>query len=445
MPRYVMLIRHPSAARVLTVTGADGQELPSWSSDVPHFWQASDHIITSVRQQWDLRIQVLRCVGLERDGEVNLRLYECSLSDPPWRIPTGAAWADAATIDSVTHFPTAFQALVREWSEGTQAKAQHPAWARRGWHQHFLGWVQGTLLARGITLTSEPEWLRTWERSLVMRVSTTEGLVYGKAVPDVFAHEPALTALLAQWVPQKTPEVLGIVDDAGQGRHWLLLRDFGGTTLEQVPDLGQWEAAMRELARLQIALAPRAHAMQMLGCPHRTLAEIARQIPTLLSDTQSLTLAGAGLGEGQITWLRQRLPHYQALCERLAAFPIPETLEHGDFGPTNVAVTAHGFCFFDWSDSSIAHPFFSQCFFPGEIEDAFPTNPDAKERLRAAYLEPWTPFATLAELQTAFEIAQELAPFHHALRYHQCILPSFGARWQMERMIPAYLRILAPQ
>jgi hypothetical protein len=45
-------------------------------------------------------------------------------------------------------------------------------------------------------------------------------------------------------------------------------------------------------------------------------------------------------------------------------------------------------------------------------------------------------------LAEAFELAQTLSNLHHAVTYHQCVLPSMEQKWEMWNMIPFYLRKL---
>ena len=183
-------------------------------------------------------------------------------------------------------------------------------------------------------------------------------------------------------------------------------------------------------------------AFAAMGCPYRPLDQLANDIRMLLADTDALFLDGRGLTHMEIAALRSRLPHFLDMCQELSTHRLPYALEHGDFGPANVAWVKEAPLFFDWSDSSVTHPFFSMCFFPGEIEEAFSTAPNWQHRQQTAYLEAWTHDESLEQLQRAFEIAQGLGPLHHASRYHRYILPRMEAKWEMELMIPAYLRCL---
>jgi hypothetical protein len=295
-----------------------------------------------------------------------------------------------------------------------------------------------TLRSQGTSVREAVTQLRIWERSCLLRVATSIGSVYCKAVPAMFAHELALTQSLATRYPAHAPQVLACDHE----RHLLLLHDFGGPSLSDLGVFDWWEQALGTFASLQWESAMHTAALMAMGCPFRPLDRLANDIRTLLADTNALFLEGRGLTLLEIATLRSRLPHFLNLCQELSTHRLPYTLEHGDFGPANVAWAEQAPLFFDWSDSSVAHPFFSIWFFPGEIEEVFPSVPNWQRRQQMAYLEAWTLNESLEQLQRAFEIAQCLAPLHHASRYHRFILPQLEAKWEMELMIPEYLRCL---
>jgi hypothetical protein len=68
--------------------------------------------------------------------------------------------------------------------------------------------------------------------------------------------------------------------------------------------------------------------------------------------------------------------------------------------------------------------------------------PGVRERLRDAYLEPWSARMPRGRLERAFELAQPLAALHHAITYQQVVLPGMEVAWEMELMLPFYLKML---
>nr|WP_158263721.1 phosphotransferase [Deinococcus arcticus] len=132
--------------------------------------------------------------------------------------------------------------------------------------------------------------------------------------------------------------------------------------------------------------------------------------------------------------LRVQGPHLKALCAQLAACGVPDTLEHGDFWPTNVAVRGDQAVFFDFSDATITHPFFSLRLFLAELGTFLPEQPQARDRIVEAYLSAWAGVSTPALLRRAYELSRPVAAFHAALLYVGHILPALEAQWEMENM-----------
>jgi hypothetical protein len=82
----------------------------------------------------------------------------------------------------------------------------------------------------------------------------------------------------------------------------------------------------------------------------------------------------------------------RAGCERLAAFGVPETIQHDDLHDAQVFVRDGRILVTDWGDAVISHPFFSMsvtlqgviAWGVDDVEGSEDTAPYA-----AAYLEPW--------------------------------------------------------
>src|SRR5262245_59132516 len=145
---------------------------------------------------------------------------------------------------------------------------------------------------------------------------------------------------------------------------------------------------MRRYARIQLAWIERGKELLALSCPRRDLETLQTQTDSLLADTRALRMgSNYGLSDLEIEELRNYAPTLKAMCEELAVFGIPYTLEHGDFWGGNITVTDNRFIFFDWAFSCIAHPFFSLGALAPD-QDYMPTVPGAALCLRDAYLRP---------------------------------------------------------
>ncbi len=432
-----VILPHPRLPRVLLCQTGTGWTLPGWSTTDRHFWQATAAVNAGARALLGADVTTLRCLGTGYDEERArvARWYELELRDPHG-LPTGGEWRGPESLPGVVD--AGQRALLSAWFGEAAAgvPASRRAWARRGWIAGAEAWIDEQLPDLRLRRAGPVEQLRTWERGCVLRVPTTGGDIYFKALPAVFGHEIPLIEWLVTTHPAAVVRLLA-VDHA---RHWMLMADMRGRSLDRVDEMRCWEEALRHFAALQIATAANAEALLSLGCPDCRVDDLADRIDPFFAVLPDYP----GLSAGTIERLRALTPALKRHCARLPGAGIPAALEHGDFWPGNVVLSGGDYVFFDWSDCSLSHPFFSLTTFLAldEFPHVLATEPGTRERLRDAYLSPWHEFGDRASLVEAFEAAQQLGPLHLALFYHRTLLPAMEARWEMENMVAFYLRML---
>jgi hypothetical protein len=199
------------------------------------------------------------------------------------------------------------------------------AWEVPGWFDEAAEWIRERVDA-------PVEQRSARSISALLRA----GDVWFKAVPQVFAAEPAITLALSREHPGRVPDVL----DADLERGWLLMSNFGGERLADHA-VGAWAEALRVYADIQLAWVGRTQELLAMGCPDRSLPELDRQIDVVLADRDEL---------------RERL--HEAVA-RVASLEITPTLDHGNLHADNIVVRAAGPLVFDWSDGSLAVPLVS--------------------------------------------------------------------------------------
>lgn len=442
--RYHVVLAHPTMPCLLLLHDRDGWSLPHWTTDTLDYWQNVAHINRRVQEQLGLRVTTLRCLTpslVPNDATQLARVYLLESHGRDWTPPVVSRWVDRADLADLRLVQPELRSLLDSYLAETQAgqATALPAWMRPGWFATANDWLREQCAALGLIVSEPIEQMRTWERSCVLRARTSGGDVYLKAVPPLFAHEPRLTRFLAELDPIRCAPVLAL-DDA---RGLLLLPDFGGRLLANEPQLGRWEQALHSLAQLQISLIGRVDALLALGCANRPLDLLDAQIDALLNDPAAIqTGAQPHFSADERMLLQALAPQLQAACAALSRCGLPTTLEHGDLGPWNISVADTHSRFFDWSDSSVAHPFFSTLLLLENAAAMFDAVPDWRARLRAAYLRPWSAFAPPDQLVAAFELAQPLAAAHYAISYQRYMLPHIARRWEMHYMQPYYLRLL---
>lgn len=432
---YHALIPDPAGSAILLERGDAGWALPEFRFAEPHFWQDVAPLNAAIQARFDLAVWTLRCLTIVDDADQARFYYLHELQPGAEPAGDGLSWAglDRLDLDDLSFAYPEQRAIIRAWRDSRSVPPAPNAvpWYRPGWAAAAIVWIAERLAAYGINNPAITQ-QRSWGRSAIWRADGPAGRFYFKAVPAMFAHEPALTsAFPALFAPALA------VDEA---RGWLLMPSAGERQLSSLVDIDLWIAALKRYAAIQLALAPQSERLLALGLPDQRLPVLQSRLDGLLSAD---SLRESGLDPAEIDALIARKPALDALLSELAALPIPATIEHGDFWPGQIIVGSAPAAIIDWSDSSLSHPFFSLHMFMSRLAEYLPGVPDAAERLIAAYLAEWNACGSPAELRRALDLALELAPLHHALLYEAHILPGMEFPWEMELMLAHFLRLLA--
>lgn len=241
---------------------------------------------------------------------------------------------------------------------------------------------------------------RPW--STVLRVTTTDGVVWFKACGPAQAFEPRLSAeLFARW-PDRVPVVLA----HDERRAWMLLGDAG----TPVGFVGSYEALLVGLPRyaeLQRAEAARAAEHLAHGVPDLRMDSLPARFDDLM-------LRPLPIEDDEFARLRSFAPRFAELCHQLSRCELTETLQHDDLHGANLYADREQLRVLDWGDSSVSHPFFSLVVpfrFLDEVDKLPPDDP-CFTRLRDAYLEPWGDGHA-----EAFELAIRVGAFAHVIAW----------------------------
>lgn len=314
-----------------------------------------------------------------------------------------------------------------------------PLWLGPGWRDDMTSWIDGRLADAGIRRHGDMTEVRTWSRSALLSFETDRGRLWAKAVPEVFAHEVAVTELLADIDPGIVPPV--VASDRGLGR--IITEHVEGPSLASIHDgPAVWAATMSRLAEVQRVLANERAALTVAGVAAAPLVRLAASLPRLLADDDLLMVdQPGGLTASEATTVRSRLHEFVEACEALAASGVPDSLEHGDLTADEVIIGEMGPVFLDWSDGSITHPFLSAASL---LRDVAGGGNAADDRV-SAYLGPWLGAGlglTEAAAREALATAWTVLPLHVVALHAERILPSLEPRSEMEKVVPNALRTI---
>jgi hypothetical protein len=282
-------------------------------------------------------------------------------------------------------------------------------WADPDWRAAAHAWVTARLGELGTPVAGEIEEFRVRPWSVTHRARTTAGVRWFKANITGCRYEAALADELTRIAPGAALAPLAV--DTEQG--WLLTADAGPTLRETLTADGRiaaWTGMLQAYSVLQRATVAHVDRLCALGVPDHRVSLLPGLLAGLLDDPHIRAEVDP------------RVPaltgEFAAWCAELAADGIPAALQHDDLHDDNVFPDLR---FFDWGDASTGHPFGTLLVTLNVMHDTLDPagRPAALERLRDAYLEPWTDLADPAALRRSVTLACRVTRVSRALSWQR--------------------------
>ncbi len=280
-------------------------------------------------------------------------------------------------------------------------------WDDPAWLAGAHAWIDARLADLGRTRTGPIEQPHNYPWSTVLRAPTDNGPVWFKANTEQLAQEAALVELLSEARPDCVPALL--TRDAARG--WMLMPDAGQRLRDLPPEeanLDAWREVLPRYASLQLDLVDRVDQLLAIGVPDRRLPTLAQGYARTIDTVRA---------EARFHDARALVDE---LIDRLAAFEIPETIQHDDLHDGQVFRKDGREWILDWGDACISHPFFTLsvtlegvlAWGLDDVENSVDTGP-----FRDAYLAPFVA-AYGARVAAAVEPALRLGWVCRAINGH---------------------------
>ena len=286
-------------------------------------------------------------------------------------------------------------------------------WSEPEWRHEVAAWIKRELGRSDLTAPSGDTLVRLRPWSVILRLPTEAGsIVWFKASPRGSGFEPELAATLHRLVPNCTLAPIAI----NTARAWSLTPDGGELLAHTLPaslsGTRGWEEPLGQYSELQRQLAEHTEELIDLGVPDFRPANIPRRVMDVVDSADPID-------PERSRHLRRQVESLEQQCTRLEEDGIPASLEHGDLHEGQVLVSDDGrYTYFDWGDSSVAHPFMSFLSTARFLRQRMPRHdiPRYIEAARSAYLEPWTGMGSSGrELRAALDTACLVGPVVKAL------------------------------
>jgi hypothetical protein len=282
----------------------------------------------------------------------------------------------------------------------------HPlrtAWSEPGWYERARAWIERSLADAGRAAPHDVVQYRHWGISAIMRVDAPDRGSWFKASFPPFAHEPAVTELMASAAPAVTPDVIA----TDHGLAWMLLDDLGATSVDPSADA---PAAIDRLVALQAELADRVEDFRRVGCPERGLGGLSSRLGVAL-DSATVAAAGIDLPTARRSTIISMVSRAAEAIERSG---MPTTVAHGDFHPGNVAaVPERGIVVFDWSDACVTTPIIDQAVWAWWFDGQVPQQHELWEQ----FVSAWTRHFEFDASNLDRRAADVVAAAFHAVTY----------------------------
>jgi Phosphotransferase enzyme family len=292
-------------------------------------------------------------------------------------------------------------------------------WADPEWRAEADAWIERHVASVGASTTGKLDLVHVRPWSTVIRVPTTIGDLFFKANAASLRHEAAVTQLLAERRPDCTIELQAVDTERG----WMLMADAGRPLREIVAEersLDRWLDVLPLYGSVQVGLSDDADVLVALGVPDLRLAVLPETATAMLDALDELAPDEFPLEER--LRLRAALSVVGERCAELAAYGVPETIQHDDFHDGQVFAREGRYLLLDWADACVTHPFFTLAvtleggiaWGVDDIEGSVDTAP-----FRDAYLDAFAGLAAEEDLVAAAAIATRLGWLCRAVNGHQ--------------------------
>ncbi|MCX7123713.1 MAG: aminoglycoside phosphotransferase family protein [Gammaproteobacteria bacterium] len=305
----------------------------------------------------------------------------------------------------------------------------------------MVEWAQA-YFARQSELLQGFEEVRIMPWSQVYRITISKHkVIYLKHMSPPFAIEARLLQYWARQQNNQVPKILA----ANADLNCFLMEDSGECLRPLLKENYRMEwvcKALQSYAKLQQHEVQNLNKLLALGVPDWRLAKLPGLYAELIGRTAFLK--AEGLSDQEIQSLHDLKPKVAEMCQRLSAFPVPETLEHGDFQDNNILLQGDRLIVNDWGDAVISHPFFSLVSFLDSARrnhGILEGSAEVHSKLRDTYLDAWLEYASKDKIMECFELAQHLGAIKFAISFYRVALcPGMENLAQYQGTIAAALR-----
>ena len=289
----------------------------------------------------------------------------------------------------------------------------------------IVSWAVNYLMSSGYIINNPPETVQTTPWSSVTRFLTSNGYIYLKQTPPALSLEPDVTKILYDQFNANVPVIIAINKEL----HSFLMTDHGEPLrkflkLNFQPDL--LCQAIKIYSAIQIAAINHVDLFISIGVPDWRLNKLPDLYNSLI--LQEDLLITDGITSEELKILDKLRPTFLSICEQLAQYKIPETLDHCDFHDNNILFNkdTNKITIIDLGETVITHPFLSliSCLRNAYFRYNLKETDQTYINLQDACFENWLKFETKNNLLKIYDLAKILFYIYTTLGEYRLMIGS---------------------
>lgn len=287
----------------------------------------------------------------------------------------------------------------------------------------IMEWAKASLLSKGYVITTTPEVIQSTPWSNVTRFSTSTCNIYLKQMPPALSLEADIMQILYDQFHANVP----IVIDINKALHCFLMKESGAplrTVLKNDFQVDLLCQAIKKYTYIQYKTAVHITTFLELGVPDWRLEKLSTLYLQLIHQNELLKQDGMNIND--LNTLHELHPKFVSLCEALASYNIPETLDNCDFHDGNVLIDQfQQLTLIDWGETVITHPFFSliRCLNQAKRHYALKETDKSYIELRnTCFQHPLLNAAVKNNFLDFFQLAKRIWPVYEALGFHRLLM-----------------------
>lgn len=295
-------------------------------------------------------------------------------------------------------------------------------------NEKALAWAEEYLVSHENMLVVERQCVVETSYSTVYRLKSINSVVYLKVTPELLFYEAEILKFLHEQGCQHIPELIA----QNSLLTCFLTRSCGDESLRHLfkheIDSKKLIMGITNYTAIQRLQEKNIQPLLTMGVPDWRLERFSGFYQKLIQ--QHELLIGDGLTEKEVEQLHDYYPLCVKLCADLAAYKIPETLNHCDFQYNNMLLDKHTgeINIIDWGETVITHPFFSLngCLWNLTYFNAFKTSDPEYLALKSQSVVSWLDDFEETTLLKAFDLANQLLGIAAALEYQRLYFATYN-------------------